>query len=75
MLETVDKAMHIARVYGISCENQEISSAIYLYDCTKVYYKKMLEANLGNPLLLKNYAKILHEVWISPIKQFFIVIW
>lgn len=29
---------------------------------TDVYYQKMLEANPGNPLLLMNYAKFLHEV-------------
>ncbi|GLJ54273.1 hypothetical protein SUGI_1164240 [Cryptomeria japonica] len=29
---------------------------------TDVYYQKMLEANPGNPLLLRNYAKFLHEV-------------
>ncbi|GLJ49028.1 hypothetical protein SUGI_1034270 [Cryptomeria japonica] len=29
---------------------------------TDVYYQKMLEANPQNPLLLRNYAKFLHEV-------------
>eukprot|EP01018_Ginkgo_biloba_P010702 Gb_40449 [translate_table: standard] len=29
---------------------------------TDAYYQKMLEANPGNPLLLRNYAKFLHEV-------------
>eukprot|EP01018_Ginkgo_biloba_P035888 Gb_17435 [translate_table: standard] len=29
---------------------------------TDMYYRKMLEANPGNPLLLRNYAKFLHEV-------------
>uniref|UniRef100_A0A0C9S268 TSA: Wollemia nobilis Ref_Wollemi_Transcript_21754_1291 transcribed RNA sequence n=1 Tax=Wollemia nobilis TaxID=56998 RepID=A0A0C9S268_9CONI len=29
---------------------------------TDIYYQKMLESNPGNPLLLRNYAKFLHEV-------------
>lgn len=29
---------------------------------TDVYYQKMLESNPGDPLLLSNYAKFLHEV-------------
>lgn len=32
---------------------------------TDVYYRKMIEANPGNPLLLSNYARFLKEVYIT----------
>lgn len=32
---------------------------------TDVYYKSMIEANPGNPLLLSNYARFLKEVYIA----------
>jgi len=61
--ETKDEeAMYIARGYDIGGGNQEVSRADSVSDCTEVYYQKMLEANPGNSLLLRNYAKFLHEV-------------
>ncbi|GLJ49024.1 hypothetical protein SUGI_1034200 [Cryptomeria japonica] len=32
------------------------------FNITDIYYEEMLEANPGNALLLRNYAKFLHEV-------------
>ncbi|GLJ49025.1 hypothetical protein SUGI_1034210 [Cryptomeria japonica] len=32
------------------------------FKITDTYYEEMLEANPGSPLLLRNYAKFLHEV-------------
>jgi Tfp pilus assembly protein PilF len=60
--ETEDGAMYIARGFGTGGGNQEISRADSVSDCTEVYFQKMLEANPGNSLLLRNYAKFLHEV-------------
>jgi len=60
--ETEDGAMHIARGFGTGGGNQEVSRADSVSDCTEVYFQKMLEANPGNSLLLRNYAKFLHEV-------------
>jgi len=61
--ETEDGAMYIAAGgFGIGGGNHEVSRADSVSDCTEIYYQKMLEANPGNPLLLRNYAKFLHEV-------------
>ncbi|GLJ49026.1 hypothetical protein SUGI_1034220 [Cryptomeria japonica] len=40
---------------------------------TDVYYEEILKANPGNPLLLRNYAKFLHEVKgdISKAEEFY----
>lgn len=60
--ETEDGEMYIARGFGIDGGNHKVSKTDTVSDCTEVYYQKMLEANPGNSLLLRNYAKFLHEV-------------
>lgn len=72
--KTEDGPMYIAGGFGIGNVNHEVSRADSVSDCTEVYYQKMLEANPGNSLLLRNYAKFLHEVRINPSKQIFILI-
>nr|ACN41110.1 unknown [Picea sitchensis] len=57
--ETEDGAMYIAGGFGFGGEDEEVSTRT---DCTEVYFQKMLEANPGSSLLLRNYAKFLHEV-------------
>jgi len=61
--ETEDGAMYIAGGFGFGGENQDVSTGTdSISDCTEVYFQKMLEANPGSSLLLRNYAKFLHEV-------------
>lgn len=60
--ETEHGTMYIAGAFGIGGGNQEVSSTDSVSECTEAYYQKMLEANPDNSLLLRNYAKFLHEV-------------
>eukprot|EP00253_Pinus_taeda_P017605 PITA_17605 len=60
--ETENGAMYIAGGFGNGGVNQEVSSTDSVSECTEVHFQKMLEANPGNSLLLRNYAKFLHEV-------------
>lgn len=60
--EAEDGAMYIAGGFGIDGGNQEVSRVDSVSDSTETYFQKMLEANPGNSLLLRNYAQFLHEV-------------
>lgn len=60
--ETEDGAMYMAGGLGIDGGIQEVSRVDSVSDSTEAYFQKMLETNPGNSLLLRNYAKFLHEV-------------
>lgn len=56
--EHMSRGSGIAR-QGRNCEAAEDQNSKNIRD---LYYQSMLEENPGNPLLLSNYAKFLHEV-------------
>lgn len=58
----VDEREHIKEGSGIQdgVTGEDKSSGREI-NSTDLYYQKMLEANPHNPLLLRNYAKFLHE--------------
>eukprot|EP01018_Ginkgo_biloba_P013105 Gb_10129 [translate_table: standard] len=68
--ENEDGPMYIAGGFGIGAggglsgggNNGGGGSSGADSNSTDTYYQKMIEANPGNPLLLRNYARFLHEV-------------